>query len=654
MKKSLKVLYSFLAFLSIGNCSECNNFVHKDKYGGDGDMDEKLFVEYFSKNCSHDFESLIKNFGKPAIFYEFYPRSRDNEIYHVYEEKYLNSRSDDKFLFDLLNIDPKNKLVFTPDNEKAKNKVFKKMRIMQEYEKEIQDLKELVNKSMGNTGAGNPLDNPEVKEKLNKIKNLVEKYDYLKLPTHELYSFSGLIENPIELHNVEITNFNSTTNIKGSDNSYTSQTTWELSYNTIGSDKPYIRLHKFYWQNIYKINGQNIGNIKENGNYIKINLDKNTTSFKLEFYDKDLTFGSSDLYARLRLDPIPKEFMINKKSSIYVNLCDGLFMTYRWPYLKKNNVTKSYEYKQSEKNSVGIDIICDCGISKEELCKTRVELTYKDSNKSLKHIEGAMPIYNGPYVNKHSIVSGGINGNTSVYNSTNLPDQNYKKHSIENEVFDQEFFIDGIKSNSLSVIFDDLELIQDIEDRYYTGFDGQKMIDFGETSNNILKIYANRILNEIFHLDQNACSCTKVAALSQFVYRWMTYKEHSETHKMNPVDIFTRREGICVDYTHLLMGLCSSIGINNIGKISGVGCSRLDFGEKHAWMLCYCSECKHTYEFDPTWNFCYQTGPEHIYLSKTHRVNDCIDKATDSDSMVKIPKVGFIINGKTEPVTIKE
>ena len=128
----------------------------------------------------------------------------------------------------------------------------------------------------------------------------------------------------------------------------------------------------------------------------------------------------------------------------------------------------------------------------------------------------------------------------------------------------------------------------------------------------------------------------------------MTYKEHSETHKMNPVDIFTRREGICVDYTHLLMGLCSSIGINNIGKISGVGCSRLNFGEKHAWMLCYCPECKHTYEFDPTWNFCYQTGPEHIYLSKTHRVNDCIDKAAESDSMIKTPIVGFIINGKIE------
>lgn len=95
---------------------------------------------------------------------------------------------------------------------------------------------------------------------------------------------------------------------------------------------------------------------------------------------------------------------------------------------------------------------------------------------------------------------------------------------------------------------------------------------------------------------------------------------------MNPVKIFTFGKGICVDYTHLLMGLCSSIGINNLAKISGLGCNSFNEAEKHAWLLCYCPECHHTFEFDPTWNFCYQTGPEHIYLSKTHRVNDTIEE----------------------------
>lgn len=175
-----------------------------------------------------------------------------------------------------------------------------------------------------------------------------------------------------------------------------------------------------------------------------------------------------------------------------------------------------------------------------------------------------------------------------------------------------------------------MKLIKDIKNRSYSGLQ-HKDIKFSDTSNKILRVYTQRILNEIYHVGANACTCTKVAALCQFVHYWMTYQDHERTHAMNPIEIFTYRRGICVDYTHLLLGLCSSIGINSMAKISGIGCNNFSHYEKHSWCVCYCPECCHCFEFDPTWNQCFQVGPEHIFLAKTHRVNDTADKMSGGD-----------------------
>jgi len=188
-----------------------------------------------------------------------------------------------------------------------------------------------------------------------------------------------------------------------------------------------------------------------------------------------------------------------------------------------------------------------------------------------------------------------------------------------------------IKDNKLTLSFENLKMIKDIKNRFYSGLNGEGFINFGETSNRILRIYAKRILSECFGVGEHACPCTKLAALNQFVHYWINYGDHERTHAMTPVEIFTYRKGICADSTHLLIGFCSCIGIYNVAKASGVAFNSLEHCEKHAWVIGYCPGCKQYFEFDPTWGLCYQVGPEHLFISKTQRINDSIDKSINGE-----------------------
>ena len=302
-------------------------------------------------------------------------------------------------------------------------------------------------------------------------------------------------------------------------------------------------------------------------NYFTIDF-SNTQTQQVEFTQKISLLEDNDIFANVHLVTIPECFVKCDKFKIKVQVtADRYHMTYRFPYLELIG-NGVYEYKKND---------------------------------------------------------------TIAYDKTNLPDKklsNSKKSLYD--TFDLEFYITGVKSNKIDVTFENLKLIKDIKDRSYSGLQ-QEDIKFSDTSNKILRVYTQRILNEIYHVGANACTCTKVAALCQFVHYWMTYQDHERTHAMNPVEIFTYRRGICVDYTHLLLGLCSSIGINSIAKISGIGCNNFSNYEKHSWCVCYCPECCHCFEFDPTWNQCFQVGPEHIFLAKTHRVNDTADKTSHGD-----------------------
>ena len=624
MKKSLKFVYPLIGIFCLINCSECNNFVTPDKYGGNGDTDYQTYIEEFPKN-SKDFENFIKFYGKPCVVKQFYPEQSYKDFFKPFEDSVLNETK--RYEAYLLSTDDED---LSPGDQHVKKALLEKMGII----KESQTLNDKIKKAETNEEKG------KLKQEL---KILIEENQYLLEPNNNLFKFEKLIESPVVLNNVSVKNFTSQTQINLVNDEFVAETEWTIEVENTGNDS-FIKLHKYYLSNLQ------MEETEQDQDFLTIKFDKSKQQ-KLYFtYQSDL-FADKDISKILEFGVIPKDFVTcSGNFKINVSLAPGFHLTHRWPYFEKQK-TGDYQYVRSDRNAVNMDLKCVCGISKDEFLKTDITLTYK-SKEPIQYLEGAMLVCNGPYKFKNCSISSNWKDNSSIpqcYDTTNLPAQNSDKFLYD--TFDQEFYIKGVKSKTVSIRFSELDLIPDIKDRFYTGLDGQKGIIFGKTSNDILKIYANRILNESFCIGENACTCTKVAALSQFVNSWIDYQEHGLNHAMNPVKIFTFRKGICVDYTHLLMGLCSSIGINNLAKISGLGCNDFNEAEKHAWLLCYCPKCKHTFEFDPTWNFCYQTGPEHIYLSKTHRVNDTIERRVDGGEVIKdFDEIKFSLIGKSVKV----
>jgi hypothetical protein len=624
MKKSLKIIYSLLGIFCAINCSECNNFVTRDKYGGTGDTDRRIYTEMHPKN-SQDFENFIKYFGRPCVFRQFFPEEQEEDIFKPFENTVLNEM--DKYEFYLLSTEDTK---LSPDERQAKEVLLEKREVI----KKFTDLKNKINRP----------EEEKDKEALQKeLEDLIRKNQFLLEAQPKFFKFVESIKSPIVLNDIKIKNFTSSTHVSFANDKFSVNTIWTIEVEKTGRD-PYIKLHEYYLDNLdpaYEVDRKN--------HYLTIRFDVGTQQ-NLNFSHGVRYDTSTTISTRVEFGIIPREcVMCTGDCKIDVELrTPGFHLTNRWPYLKKQNGKTVYEYVRTEQNAANIDLRCVCGISKDEFLNTAVTLNF-NAAEAIKHLEGAMHIYNGPYIDKPCSID-------PYYDTTNLPDRKFWGTKPLHDTFDHEFFIKGIKSKKITISFPDLQLIPDIEDRFYSGLNGHEDIIFGKDSNRILGIYASRILTEMFHLDENACACTKAAALSQFVHYWMTYQEHERVHAMNPVEIFCLRKGICVDYTHLFLGLCSSIGINNIAKISGVVCFKgFQEAEKHAWALCYCPECKHIFEYDQVWDNCYQTGPEHIFLSKTHRVNDTIAAKIDGGEVEKDIHIKYLsVNGKPRNVRMKE
>jgi hypothetical protein len=620
MKKSLKVIYPLLGLFCIANCSDCNNFATPDCFGGNGDLDYPTFIRDFQQNCSKDFDNFIKYFGKPCVLKQVYPEPKtgNQDVFKAFSETALDlGNKYQAYLFS------KNDSELNDDEKTIKNKFKEKGNIQKEY----QDL-------LSNIKTANDTD----KKKLQKeAMEMLKKHKDLTDTVKPLLILQKTIEEPVKLNGVEIVEFSADAIISND----ALNITWTIRAAQSGGN---IKIHRYYLEGFAKK--------FDADNYFTIDFSTGATQ-KEKFTQKISLLEDNDIFANVHLATIPECFV--KCDTFKINIkveTAGYHMTYRFPYLKLigNGV---YEYTKLPKNTIESDLACCFGLSKDEYLNTNIMFHYV-SNKAINTIEGAMPIYNGPYIASACEISNASKeshaiaekNDTIAYDKTNLPDKKLSNSANSlYDTFDLEFYITGVKSHKIDVSFEGLKLIKDIKNRSYSGLQ-HKDIKFSDTSNKILRVYAQRILNEIYHVGANACTCTKVAALCQFVHYWMTYQDHERTHAMNPIEIFTYRRGICVDYTHLLLGLCSSIGINSIAKISGIGCNNFSHYEKHSWCVCYCPECCHCFEFDPTWNQCFQVGPEHIFLAKTHRVNDTADKTSNGDLHKGIEVDFFKVNKK--------
>lgn len=600
MKKSLKVIYSLLGLFCIVNCGNCNNFATPDRFGGDGDLDYQTYVNDFRKN-SKDFENFVKYYGKPCVMKQVFPNS-SNELFGPFSLTIL--KLGDKY---------KSALFSKKDSELSEDEKKRKNELIEEHKKR-QKLESLVKKI-------NETTDPDQKKYLESKALELLRDPNLQEKEKSFFILQGIIKEPVILNGVQIVRFSSETKSSGDDQNLIFNTTWTITADHPGS----IKIHRYFLHNITDEN-----RINKDDHYLTLEFNKHNNLTQRINFSQNVAFPEDYISKDVELNIIPQCFGTCNDFHYSVNLSGTpkYHLTHRFPYLRDEG-GKKYVYRRHSRNFMATDLACCFGISKDDYLKNiQIKFNYS-SSQPIGHMEGAMIIYNGPYSCTPCKI-GSDSSDSIVYDSTNLPDEKNGVRRRLYDTFDHEFFIKGVKTDNITISFDNLEMIRDIKDRYYTGLE-EPHINFSKTSNDILRIYAQRILKEVFHIGKDACTCTKVAALSQFVHHWMTYRQHDRTHLMNPVEIFTFRQGICVDYTHLLIGLCSSLGIKNMAKVSGVGCNSFIEKEKHSWCVCYCPKCNHTFEFDPTWNQCYQVGPEHIYLSKTHRINDTADKMANGD-----------------------
>lgn len=122
-------------------------------------------------------------------------------------------------------------------------------------------------------------------------------------------------------------------------------------------------------------------------------------------------------------------------------------------------------------------------------------------------------------------------------------------------------------------------------------------------------VFCHAAETEFTHLDKAVC-------MMQRLYQDFRYVQGVTDIHTTAAEAFAQREGVCQDYTHVLLCLCRMAGIPAryvVGMLSGEGYS-------HAWVEVY-FEGK-WYGLDPTNGVI--VGENHIKISSGRDYNDCL------------------------------
>lgn len=128
-------------------------------------------------------------------------------------------------------------------------------------------------------------------------------------------------------------------------------------------------------------------------------------------------------------------------------------------------------------------------------------------------------------------------------------------------------------------------------------------------------------------IDDEMSVAEAIVAVGQALHSYMKFNAKATTVDTPAAQAFARREGVCQDFSHILITCLRGVGIP-AGYVSGFlrtvpppGKPRLEGADAmHAWVCAWCGPAAGWLEFDPTNNTI--AGPDHIFVARGRDYSD--------------------------------